>query len=226
MFLQLTLLASAGIMAYAAYITFAFVDFAKRITVGEPAFAVEQFYNAYTIEDQAALLNSSVNGMLYLCAIAYLIFVSNAAGSLRDARAVGFKRSPGGAILLSIIPVANIVLAFLVMRDIWSSSRKPRGGTEDLSGALVMWWVLFLAGMVLARVADYNIGEALDVNNFDRAVGGAWLSAVACAAVIVSCALLALLARQIVRAQAAWRNLPESPATESTARAGDAPTPA
>jgi hypothetical protein len=59
---------------------------------------------------------------------------------------------PGWAIGGWFIPLANFVIPFLVVRDIWRRTPEPRDGSEPGGGILVFWWVCFAVGVVAAQI--------------------------------------------------------------------------
>lgn len=208
MFLQLMSVMFAGYLAWAAWITVGMIDFIQSTRAGTYVSQAGLFDDAEPIEEMALIVERSSAGLYTFCVIAYLLFVYVAASNLENARATGFKRSPNGAVLLSFIPIANFVLIFMIMRDIWVSSNDPQRGVEAPSNLLPFWWMTFLIGGVGGSIVTYASLRAMDAGNVDQAIGFTWISVGATALVAISCVLLVLIVHGITQAQSRWRDLP------------------
>ena len=54
--------------------------------------------------------------------------------------------SPGWAVAWFFIPLANLVMPLMMMRELWRASVNPRDWqAEDAPMLIILWWVLWLA---------------------------------------------------------------------------------
>jgi hypothetical protein len=103
---------------------------------------------------------------------------------------------PGWAIGGWFIPVANFVIPFLVVRDIWQRTPEPRDGSRRGSGILVFWWVLFAVGVVAAQID-------VSPDTIDEFRAQDWIHIVGALALAVSALPLMRIVRTIDRGQRA-----------------------
>jgi hypothetical protein len=204
----------AIVMVVVAYSNFAATEFLQGALDGE--FASLEDYEAATapLMQLFEILPAAVIGTFVASVIAYLNFVYQATRNLANAHAVGFTRTPWGAVGVSFIPFANLVMIYQVMRDIWVSSHDPRRGAYAASLLLAPWWILYLLAGIGGRVAESIATSAEERGDVDGLMTGVWLAIGIAVMLIISCVMLYLIVGSIVRAQAAWRDLPVSPAAE------------
>jgi hypothetical protein len=145
--------------------------------------------------DDAVSGASTVAGLLQLAVLVLVIvFLYRASTNTRLWSTTPERWSPGWAIGCWFIPLANFVIPFLVVRDIW------RRSVPDRSLALVWWWwVLFVAG-VLVRFVDPGDSTLHDIRVRDGCdIAGGFL--LAAAAVVLIVLLRRLSAAQHARAE-------------------------
>jgi hypothetical protein len=71
--------------------------------------------------------------------------------------------TPAWAVGWHFIPIANLWIPYLVMRDIWCANRNPTGWQFDKpSRFLIVWWLLWLASIVYVHFWR-DSGSAQDV---------------------------------------------------------------
>jgi hypothetical protein len=215
----------AIMMIVVAYSNFAASQFMQGALNGEFA-SLEEYETATApLMQLFEILPLAVIGTFVASVIAYLNFVYQATRNLANAHAVGFTRTPWGAVGVSFIPLANLVMIYQVMRDIWVSSHDPRRGAYAASVLLAPWWLLYLLAGLGGRVAESMSTSGEESGNIDMLMNGVWLAIGVALMLVVSCTMLYLIVGGIVRAQAAWHDLPESPAAEPPATEA-APLPA
>lgn len=214
-FLRLMLAGYICILTWSAWISFRVIAYVQAVIGGTYQSEADFFANNEPIEEIAAYMPNAVNGQYIFCALVYLWFVYVAAANCEESRAARFKRSAEGAVGVSFIPVANFVLIYRVMRDIWVSSLDPEHCIERPSNLLPFWWITFLVGAVGGRVTDIAASRAMDDDNVDVALSWSWLSIGATAVSIISALLLFGLVTRITRAQSQWkwRSRPTQPAS-------------
>jgi hypothetical protein len=100
----------------------------------------------------ALALVSRLNGVESIATtVIFLMWVYRANKNARRLGAVGMKFGPGWAVGWYFIPIANLLVPYLAMREIWKASANPSNWTAQRSGrVLPFWWLLFL----VSRLAD------------------------------------------------------------------------
>jgi uncharacterized protein DUF4328 len=103
--------------------------------------------------------------MLFPTFIAWLLWQYRAHSNLKALGASNLSYSPGWAVGWWFIPLANIVVPYLAVRELWKAS-DPEGGAIDWKtrgGAAVVgfWW----AGRLVTQVL-FQIGMALTTDSF------------------------------------------------------------
>ncbi|MFT3725474.1 MAG: DUF4328 domain-containing protein [Hyphomonadaceae bacterium] len=209
-FLRAMLIVYAGVLVWAAWVDFKTVQFIIDASNGAYQNQMDYITDAEWIDEMAVSVDSSLRGQYLLCALAYLTFVYAAAGNLEEARAKGFNRSAEGSVGVSFIPIANFVLIFKVMRDIWVNSHDPVHGVERPNNILPFWWITFLIGGVGGGIIAIMTSRAVEAGDVDQAIGLARISIGTMIIGAISCALLFVIVTRIVRTQAAWRKIPDA----------------
>jgi hypothetical protein len=106
---------------------------------------------------------SVASALLGLVALVLLLVWVHAANQrLRDLGPGPFRYTPGFAVGACLIPVANVVLIYLTMRELWRSS----GRSSDGDWRVTLWWVAWLArGACFAALllVPTRRGSGLDV---------------------------------------------------------------
>jgi len=115
--------------------------------------------------------------------------------NLRALGAAQLKYTPGWAVAWWFIPIANIVMPYLTMRELYKAS-DPAAGSVDWAtrggaGLLGMWWAARLITQVL-----FQIGTAIDIRSVPALRAEAWFFLLA----NMSFAGLSVLAILVVRA--------------------------
>jgi hypothetical protein len=88
------------------------------------------------------------------CALVTLrwLYLANA-----NARALGaddLMGSPGLAVGWFFIPLANLFMPYMTVRDTWKASANPRDWQgASAPGAIVLWWILWLVGNVAGTIS-------------------------------------------------------------------------
>jgi hypothetical protein len=153
-------------------------------------------------EDEAAL--DSIHLLLGLATLAYLAvmlvgivlglaWTFRMAWNARHLGAKGFDASPAMSVGWYFVPLANLVMPYRAMRQIYSASLDPEGWNEDSRAVVAIWWWLILLSGVPSRIGSL-VGEA--INGFDVA---------AMALLSASAAAFVVMAKRVASAQLAHR---------------------
>jgi len=133
--------------------------------------------------------------LVAITAVVWLIWQFRAHTNLRALGAAQLKYTPGWAVAWWFIPIANIVMPYLTMRELYKAS-DPAAGSVDWAtrggaGLLGMWWAARLITQVL-----FQIGTAIDIRSVPALRAEAWFFLLA----NMSFAGLSVLAILVVRA--------------------------
>jgi hypothetical protein len=94
----------------------------------------------------------------------FLLFIAAFVAALRwiylansNARALGAQDmmvSPGWAVGWFFVPLMNLVMPFMMMRELWKASAKPSDWQlEPAPAAILLWWVLWVASAITSLIA-------------------------------------------------------------------------
>jgi len=88
------------------------------------------------------------------CAFVTLRWLYLANANARALGATDLMGSPGLAVGWFFIPLANLFMPYVTVRDMWKASADPRDWqAASASGAIVLWWVLWLAGNIAGTIS-------------------------------------------------------------------------
>jgi hypothetical protein len=105
-----------------------------------------------------------VNIVLFCC------WLHRAASNVVALGAHGLESSPGWTIGWFFVPVANLVMPYRAMREVWQASRAPaQWATARVGPALLTWWVLQVLSSFLGRVKSVMLHDAHTVDEVLRA---------------------------------------------------------
>lgn len=86
-------------------------------------------------------------------AIVFFVWLYRAVANAHALGARGFSSSPVMAIVWYFIPLGNLFMPYLTMRDTWKASTNPRDWeAADGSPAIGLWWFFWLAGNIAGIV--------------------------------------------------------------------------
>lgn len=139
------------------------------------ATAVFAFMRGFSPKDVGA-----AEGALLI--LQFILFLVGAVVTLRwiylahvNARALGASDmmvSPGWAVGWFFVPLMNLFMPFVAMRELWKASARPADWQlEPVPAGLVLWWVLWIAAGVSGVVSfslamDAETMAGVDIFNF------------------------------------------------------------
>jgi hypothetical protein len=111
-----------------------------------------------------AALVAIIELALYVgCAIAFLIWLHRASSNARALGARDMMVSPGWAIGWYFVPLANLGMPFVAMRELWKASAKPRDWQiESAPATIALWWGCWILANVTGLIAfrlELEIGK-------------------------------------------------------------------
>lgn len=100
------------------------------------------------------------------CAVVFLIWLYRASANARALGARDMMVSPGWAVGWYFVPLANLGMPYVTMRDLWKASAKPRDWQiESAPATVTLWWgcwiVANLTGVIAFRLELEMGSEAL-----------------------------------------------------------------
>jgi hypothetical protein len=119
---------------------------------------------SYLVTDDAAallveaLLNAVPVGVALLTGVLFLCWIHAATRSARSL-APGLRYTPRAAVLWWFVPLANTVVPYRAMADLWKVSHAAsieRWKRGDTSVVMPWWWGLWLGTIVMERIVDAN----------------------------------------------------------------------
>lgn len=121
----------------------------------------------------AAKLGESLQSLIYLTEVGvacigfviYLVWVYRANQNSHYFGAREMKFSPGWAVGCYFVPVLNLWMPFISMKEIWKTSKNPAAWQSQGFGDVLHWWWLFTIGMIIASI--------MIIVTFQDAVAGA-----------------------------------------------------
>jgi len=88
------------------------------------------------------------------CAFVTLRWLYLANANARALGATDLMGSPGLAIGWFFVPLANLFMPYMTVRDMWKASANPRDWQgASASGAILLWWLLWLASNIAGTVS-------------------------------------------------------------------------
>jgi hypothetical protein len=108
--------------------------------------------------------------------------------------------TPAWAVGWFFVPIANLLMPYWVMREMWCANRNPSGWQNDTNRWLILWWLLFLASTVYVRYSiSYTPRDVLLAQMSDAKLESV-RAAFGVASAIASLILVTSLHRHQVRA--------------------------
>ena len=120
--------------------------------------AVLIFIGWYDRSAAAALL-AIVELVLFVgCAVVFLVWLYRASDNARALGARDMMVSPGWAVGWYFVPLANLGMPYVTMRDLWKASARPRDWqVENAPVTIALWWACWIvanaAGLIAFRIA-------------------------------------------------------------------------
>jgi len=163
-----------------------------------PGFSEESGSAAYALVAMLQFIFFVVTGFVVLRWIYYATANAHAFG------AQGLRCSPWLAVGSFFIPIANLVMPFQSIRDVWKASVEPRDWEVVKAPALLGWWWLFwlvgnITGVIAFRLAD--VGGYPDIGRTPER-----LMILSDAFTVAASLLLAAIIRQLPALQQARMN--------------------
>ena len=156
----------------------------------------------------------------YVAVVVLVLIVIWQFRSQQNARALGregARISPGWGIAGWLIPLANLVIPYLVFQDLWRSSdeRSEPGTTwRTVPGSPLVsaWWVAQVVGTLAPAAVVYLV-----LATPRRAADTDWLTHAGAAVLAIACVLGIVVVRDITARQERWQAATPAPVTSTYA---------
>lgn len=142
---------------------------------------------------------------LYLgTAIAFLVWLYRAEVNARALGAQDMMVGPGWAVGWFFIPLANLVMPFVAVRELWKASATPRDWQlGHASPVIALWWACWIVTSITG-----NIAFALDrIDEYEAFLASDFMSLVSGAFFVPAATLLAMVVGRIQAMQEAPSHL-------------------
>jgi Domain of unknown function (DUF4328) len=166
-----------------------------------------QLHDAYTNAEASqndirvtAIAGFSV-ALFLATAVVFCMFVHRANRNARALGAQGMKYTPGQASGYFFVPVANLVVPYRVVSEIWQASAPAPTSwrAQKIPDYFTLWWGTWIGGNITARVA-YSMSNAKGV---DSLVSGSIVSIVSACLMVIASACAAHIVNEIRKRQTA-----------------------
>lgn len=126
-----------------------------------------------------------------ITAILGLVWTFRVAWNARHLGAKGFDSSPAMSVGWYFVPVANIVMPYRALRQVYSASLDPSDWKDDTRPIVATWWWLILLSGVISKIGGMG-GDAMNA-----------LDVVATVMLTIAAAVFAVIAKRVASAQVA-----------------------
>lgn len=133
-------------------------------------------------------------------AIVFFMWLYRANANVRALGADDMMGSPGLGIAWFFIPLANLFMPYMTVRDVWRASARPRDWQgESAPATILFWWIFWLAGGIVGVI----VFQMELANGFKPTPEAGQLSLVSDLIWVVASLLLAAIIRGVQERQAA-----------------------
>lgn len=99
--------------------------------------------------------------LLILNIVLFFIWLHRAASNTEALGAKGLESSPGWTVGWFFVPVANLVMPYRAMREVWQASRSPAQWSTVRAGpCLLLWWLIHLFAGIAGQVKSVMLRDA------------------------------------------------------------------
>jgi hypothetical protein len=127
-------------------------------------------------------------------ALAFFIWLYRANANVRALGAEDMMGTPGLGVGWFFIPLANLFMPYMTVRDVWRASARPRDWQGERAPVMIiLWWICWLAGSILATIVFRIEIES----GFEMVAEALWLGLVCDLLWIPASLLLAAIIRDV-----------------------------
>ena len=140
---------AGGLARTARLLLYATATLSALAVAAALAMGVENF------ESDAIGLFQLARSLLSLAtAITFFIWLYRANANVRALGADDMMGSPGLGIGWFFIPLANLFMPYMTVRDVWRASGRPRDWQAEAAPVtIILWWICWVAGNIVAAAS-------------------------------------------------------------------------
>jgi hypothetical protein len=140
-----------GVDLYVGY----WLEQVRDHTVGDPAMLQVSLLGAQHIQ---RWLNACYLALLLLNAVLFCCWLHRAAGNLRALGARRLEFTPGWTVGWFFVPVANLVMPYRTVRELWLASRSPAGWDgRPVVLPVLLWWLAYVMTGFLGQIKHFML---------------------------------------------------------------------
>jgi hypothetical protein len=134
--------------------------------------------------------------------VCFLIWLYRANANVRALGADDMMGSPGLGVAWFFIPLANLFMPYMTVRDVWRASARPRDWQgESAAATILLWWIAWLAAGIMGII----VFQMELANGFKPTSEAGQLSLIADLSFVAAALLLVAIIRGVQERQsAAW----------------------
>lgn len=111
------------------------------------------------------VLNVGYGVLLLLNVVLFLCWLHRTASNTNALGATGLESTPGWTVGWFFVPVANLVMPYRAMREVWQASRSPmQWNTVRIGPALLLWWLIYLLAGIVGQIKSAMLRDAHGAN--------------------------------------------------------------
>lgn len=163
-------------------------------------------FDPFLISEAEAAMVLAQLALFLGTAIAFLVWLYRAEVNVRALGADDMMVSPGWAVGWFFVPLVQLVMPFIAMRELWKASATPRDWQLGASSPLIpLWWACWIGSVISGNIA-FALGRTED---YDAFLAADFTGMISAAFTIPSAILLAAIIGHIQAMQEAPGHLAE-----------------
>lgn len=161
-------------------------------------------FDPFFIDEAEATMVLAQLALFLGTAIAFLVWLYRAEVNVRALGAEDMMVSPGWAVGWFFVPLVQLVMPFVAVRELWKASATPRDWQLGASSPVIaLWWACWLGSVISG-----NIAFALSrMDDYDAFLAADFIGMISAAFTIPSAILLAAVIGRIQAMQESPRHL-------------------
>lgn len=160
--------------------------------------------------------------LFWIAAIAFLVWIYSANKRAHKLGSQGMRFSPRASVLWFFAPLANLVVPFQAVREIWKASDPGIDRSDPIawqrapgSWLIVVWWIGWIGSTLLGRSVPSSLtGEESVQRLIEIGTTAGWLSLAVAVSALLACAVVVLIETRLGAARR-LQVLPASPHSEA-----------
>ncbi|HVQ09284.1 MAG TPA: DUF4328 domain-containing protein [Allosphingosinicella sp.] len=161
-------------------------------------------FDPYYVGDAEAAMILAQLALFVGTGIAFLVWLYRAEINARALGAEDMMVSPGWAVGWFFVPLVQLVMPFLAVRELWKASATPRDWQlRPASPVIALWWACWIGTVISGNIA-FSLSF---MDDYDALLAADFMAIVSAAFTIPSAILLAAIVGRIQEMQSSFRHL-------------------